>query len=112
MRGISVTIFIEDGLKGVKADWKTIVGETQETLRQQLSYVSACVLRQLARMGGIGGKDIGLYLEIYEVPPALEVFYQWAANPVANGQEKEMAWETHKTRTAWQKEEGKNGKAT
>lgn len=111
MKGFSATIFVEDGLEGWKAEYKAVAADSVAGMREQLAFVTACLVRQITRLGGPGGKDIGVYLEVYDVPPPLEVYYDFHAN-MGNGKSPEMTWEKHKTRSAWVKENGgqNNGK--
>jgi len=77
MRALRVDCYLTQGIKEKKGCCLVTAPETIEQAKQLLRRIAAEVISYIEVAIASGQWDCGLYLELVQVPEALEGFYKW-----------------------------------
>jgi len=94
MKGLAVTIFIENGNVELIGDCRVLAPENGREFVAAMTAIGKCVDAKLTEREGWSNQDIGIYCELFDIHPALEPMYRFNASCQGQGIEAQlaMAW--------------------
>jgi hypothetical protein len=94
MKGLAITVFIEDGRKEQIGDCRMMAPTSSQELRGCFASIGEAIVRRLNETGGFTLQDIGVYVELFDVHPAVEGMYKFfhRCKSASNGSTMPLEW--------------------